>query len=231
MFIDQHRVIDHLLQKESWPLALEPELICSTDEDKQKRARAILNVFVDKPVVNLSLLDFTLDGSQLADLANTMGASKAVSSADLDLEGEFDIILMYDVLDHLEDPAAKLQTARAMLSSNGLIYVRNHPWCSRHGAHLHSINKAFAHLLLDQSELSKYTLPKQRVLYPKATYHRWFKQADLEIVKELGIKQDIEPFFREEPVASKLCQLYQSDQFPEFQLIQTYCDYILKAKG
>ena len=227
MFIDQNRAIQRMLQGTDWPLALEPELICITDEDKLKRDRAILSTFLDRPTG--SLLDYTLDGDHFAKEAIKTGLSATATSDLKSMSGTFDIILMYDVLDHIENPVEQLQQAKLLLSPNGVIVIRNHPWCSRHGAHLHSVNKAFAHLLLNESDFQ--TSTKQKIFYPRSTYHRWFNQSDLEIAKERTIKQEVEPFFKTEPLSSKLCQIYNTDQFPAYQLSQVYCDYTLKQKG
>ena len=61
-------------------------------------------------------------------------------------EGPFDIVLMYDVLDHLKGfeegmdctaisnrMSEVLSQVKLLTHENSKIYLRCHPWCSRHG--------------------------------------------------------------------------------------------------
>lgn len=64
--------------------------------------------------------------------------------ADTALEGGFDLICMFDVLEHLRDPAAALRRAHALLRPGGLLVVetgdRASPWARLLGRFWHFID-------------------------------------------------------------------------------------------
>jgi 2-polyprenyl-3-methyl-5-hydroxy-6-metoxy-1,4-benzoquinol methylase len=158
-------------------------------------------------------------------------------------EGPYDIILIYDVLDHAkgESMTQVLEKAKSVLSDEGNIYLRCHPWASRHGGHAYrKINKAFVHLVLSEEELKEMELELEfnnKVLYPLATYLKAIEDAGLAKVNEEEIDfQDVEPFFSENAVVKeRLLKLYGIREWgdsgrPAFQMSQCFVDYVLKKQ-
>lgn len=114
----------------------------------------------------------------------------------------YDFILLYDVLDHLEgeDPVAFLTWAGGLLSHGGKMFIRTHPWTSRHGGHLYEIglNKAFLHLALTPDELARlgHTPPPMlRLARPQASYESLFKDAGLKVLEKKVHGEAVDEFF------------------------------------
>jgi hypothetical protein len=156
----------------------------------------------------------------------------------------YDIILMYDVLDHanVQNASELLRTLANVKSPGGKIYVRCHPWCSRHGGHLYyQINKAFVHVVFNEAELKHMGYNPQfvrEILHPRAVYTQWFKAAGLEVVGFQPIDDMVEPFFEENPlVASRIKShwigksieevLKTGKGFPRFQIGMSFLDFVL----
>ncbi len=71
------------------------------------------------------------------------------------LSRPYDLIILYDVIDHM-DITRLVETfsrIRKMLDPNGHIFLRCHPFSSRHGRHL-MYNKSHVHLVLNNGELT-----------------------------------------------------------------------------
>jgi 2-polyprenyl-3-methyl-5-hydroxy-6-metoxy-1,4-benzoquinol methylase len=255
-----------LLNTKQWPNAVNPNLICdrANEEDKVNRAEGILEVLVERDVVNKKFLDFGCGEGHVAQCAIRRKAVLSVgydikafdnwkANADPKLKfttdlseveknGPFDIILVYDVLDHIESgkQIEILQKLRNFLNPTGEIYVRFHPWCSRHATHAyHAINKAYVHLVFSAEELSQLGLtnePNAKVVMPVATYRNWIEQSGLKIKHESVMREKIEPFFFEQPEIKQRIvshwkgledKLGRSKGFPSFQIEQQFLDFIL----
>ena len=125
----------------------------------------------------------------------------------------FDLIVLFDVVDHIKGISAQdfMSWVSSLLSENGQIFMRCHPWISRHGGHVHEEmsnlsvpiswrNKAFIHL----TNLLSIPIAENgvagddehiRVTRPLATYKKLIKQAGLKIKSENILSQPVEPFF------------------------------------
>ena len=156
-------------------------------------------------------------------------------------EGPYDIILIYDVLDHAkgESMSEILDRAKSVLSDDGRIYLRCHPWCGRHGGHVYrKINKAFAHLVLTEDELKEMGVeiePNQKVLFPLVTYSRVIEEAGLVKIQEHEVEsQSVEPFFSENAyIKERILKTFGIKNWgeqgkPAFQMSQCFIDYVLK---
>jgi 2-polyprenyl-3-methyl-5-hydroxy-6-metoxy-1,4-benzoquinol methylase len=122
-------------------------------------------------------------------------------------QAPYDIIIAYDVLDHAVrlEPVELLKRCRAMLSDDGKVFVRFHPWTSRTGGHLYDQkNKAYAHLAITAAEYSNMmlTLPTElgsryniKVNRPRATYEGWIKDAGLQILETKAKSTKVEDYF------------------------------------
>lgn len=209
-----------LLESNDWPIAVEPECICRTEDDEKIRAHGIINNWIIETLNDLKFLDFGCGSGLTIPEAEKRGARLALGF-DIDLtkrkidqskitddflkiqsQGPFDVILLDDTLDHLQHtgPIEILLQLKNISANTGKIYIRNHPWSARHGGHVYSQkNKAFLHLVLNEEELWKiggWRMDSNlRVVTPIETYRHWFDQAGFEITKEFALKQQVPKFF------------------------------------
>jgi hypothetical protein len=149
----------------------------------------------------------------------------------------YDIILIHDVLDHIEEisPVQALNMAASVLSAEGRIYLRTHPWCSRHGSHLYmKKNTAFLHLLMDEIELMRcYGLEIEhniKVFNPIETYNNWIKEANLEIKSEFVIRNAVENVFTKPSIIKeRLNKHWNQPETIENQMEINFIEYILES--
>lgn len=248
-----------LLHSDIWPQAIPSELICDTtsEEDKINRANGILNIIIQQSLKDKKFLDFGCGEGHI--VKESIGQNTTLSvgydinqQGTLEWEGvddkfllttnfdrvmdkgPFDIILLYDVLDHCENPVETLKQIKTVCKKDTTIYVRCHPWCSRHGGHLYNqINKAWVHLIFTKDELEKmgYKVEKiNKTLFPIATYTNYFKISEFSVVGEPDIQRtNIEDFFKQnELVVKRLATIFGKPKFPEFQMSQDFLDFVIK---
>lgn len=248
--------IDELLKHAVWPQAVQFSEIVQTEQDKQERAEIIANNLLEVTVKDKKFLDFgggeghvaqhvckqqpalsvsydiQIPDNQIIPWETTQ--DKLLLTSDLNKvkeNGPYDVVMLHDVLDHSEDPVAVLNTIREVLAPTGRVYVRNHPWCSRHGAHLyHSLNKAFAHLFMTDEEilaLDKNFSVKQKVLFPMKTYDKWFNEAKFKARPNNSERDVVEKFFHSQKnVGEYLFKLWGNIR-PYDYMEQTFIDYVL----
>jgi 2-polyprenyl-3-methyl-5-hydroxy-6-metoxy-1,4-benzoquinol methylase len=110
-----------------------------------------------------------------------------------DITGQFDTILVFDALDHLQDESEIVEAMRTIkeVSHPGTtIHIRCHPWTSRHATHAYySFNKAYAHIFLD--DLGVHTV---KMTTPIKFYEDMF--SEFKVLKVKRHVQAIEPIFR-----------------------------------
>lgn len=215
------KAIREELESDRWPVAVAPEMICTSDEQAQQRAESILNMVVAENVQNRTFLDFGCGAGHVAALAKKMGAkvvgydinlsqcqfTDSIFTSDFETvrkNGRYEIILLHDVLDHIEviDPISALHQIKNLMDTESRVYIRNHPWCSRHGGHIYEqTNKAFAHLVFDDVELTRicgcqptYNIKVSR---PLETYRHWFATVGLEIKSEIAVRREVEQYFKD----------------------------------
>lgn len=256
-----------LLKTKQWPVAVNPNLICdqTSDEDKDNRAEGIIEILIEKNLLNKKFLDVGCGEGHVAQIALK---HKAVISVGHDLKkhpnwdkirddrlvmttdfsevekhGPFDTILIYDVLDHMDGGQLELlEKIRDITNpTEGEIYVRCHPWCSRHATHnYHEVNKAYIHLVFTEDELKQMGLtpePNAKIVHPIGEYKKWFTGAGLKIKHESIMREKIEPFFANNEEIRSRIQEHWSDSpnndfktgktFPSFQLEQQFLDFVL----
>lgn len=114
----------------------------------------------------------------------------------------YDTIVLYDVLDHLEgeDPVKFMTWINSLMAPGGRVFVRTHPWTSKHGGHLYEKghNKAFLHLAMTPDELIQAGIdlpPNLRLTRPMAAYEHIFKNAGLKVTARKGHSEPVDPFF------------------------------------
>jgi len=259
-------LLDSLLKSEQWPDAVFKLQIAdeNSEKDKEERAEGICDILLP-PMTNKKFLDFGCGEGHMAKYVS----KEAIVSVGYDLkknpksqfewedknenllltvdfekvksEGPYDVVIIYDVLDHVEedDMGGVLSKAKSVLSDGGKIYLRCHPWAGRHGGHAYrKINKAFVHLVLTEEELTSLGLeldPNQKVMYPLAAYSKAIEDASLLKDSEPEIDtQEVESFFSEDAlVKSRILKAFAISQWgedgkPSFQMSQCFIDYVLK---
>lgn len=243
-----------LVNSDEWPEAVPPEMIPQSEEAKETRAENILNVVVTEFLDKKRFLDAGCGEGHVAAAAAKRGAAisvgfdikpqwKLAGSDNLIFTPDpevvrksspYDVILLYDVLDHLQgvDPSHFMQQIRNTLAPGGKVYVRTHPWCSRHGGHLYTrLNKAYVHMLFDESEfLRLFGIKPEFVLKmpnPVQMYEKWFRDGGFVIKDQTVISKKIDELFMDVPpvVQNRLagCHVNPSDMGIE------YIDYTLEA--
>jgi len=132
---------------------------------------------------------------------------------DIQQEGPYDIIFLKDVLDHLEPATSEetqlyieqlhikyLKLLKSCLASSGKIYLRIHPWTSRHGGHLfHTQNMAYIHLILSDEEYLEKSVNSgvkvtHQIFNAENYYKKCINKSGLNIFKTTLIKEDLEDF-------------------------------------
>jgi 2-polyprenyl-3-methyl-5-hydroxy-6-metoxy-1,4-benzoquinol methylase len=261
-------VLKTLLESNQWPEAVDPNLICDleSETDKISRAEGMLELIVEKKLKDLAFLDFGCGEGHVAYQAltqepkisvgydikedahwNSFGRNdKLIFTNNISIVKQYapyDVIILYDVIDHVEEnEITDLLTAVAsVLSSQGTVYLRTHPFCSRHATHLyHKINKAFMHLIFTESELQEmnYNTPvSANVVYPIAQYKMYIADAGLQITHNNILREKVESFFIDNPLIKQRIRSHYPNSkdtniaaggFPVFQCEQQFIDYVLK---
>lgn len=243
---------------DKWPEAVNPNLICdpNSETDKVERGRGIIELMIEEDLKGLKFLDIGCGEGHCANLAADYGTEVAVgydiseypswagfekSVMTTDFEqvkenGPYDTIIIFDVIDHIkqEDPVTLLNKAKEVLKDNGKIYMRVHPFTSRHATHLyHDLNKAFVHLVFTEEELKQLVPESQHaeestgVLFPLRTYNEYVAKAGLKAINRRDITEKVEPFFKIPKIAERIIGVTKMGNFPEFQMSMQFIDYVL----
>jgi len=260
-YADEFQILRESLEGMNWPLAVEPSVLAETEEAKETLAESIIQFVVTDYLKDLSFLDFGCGEGRVVTSAMKQKPTKSIGfdiiedkwdrveleencllTTDWNAVAEnapYDIVLLFDVLDHCENetPQEALYKIKNVLALDGKIVVKSHPWCSRHGAHLHKcgLNKAFAHLIFDDVELTRlgYQPPMivLPVTHPLETYHDWFKDVNLGIESEYVTTSKPENFFHKKEIHDRIAKHYKyDDDFNKYLSVETV-DFILKPKS
>lgn len=251
--------IDSLMAIDCWPEAV-PHFLANkepSEEDQINRANAVLDMMLDRQVEDCNFLDFGCGDGWISKQALKRGVAEStgfdIKTSDnwqnikdvnfisnlSDLKKSYyDVVFLYDVLDHCEDPLFVMDTIKTLVKSDGVVYVRCHPWVSKHATHLYKqgINKAYLHLFLTYQEIQELIQQSPNFTRmeknPLAAYHWWFK--DFDIKKERFVREPISDFFFV-PAFKELLSNEQDvplehiDEFMKGLEIQ-FIDYILLPK-
>ena len=252
--------IKTLIDSQDWPAAVPPQLICddNNEQDKFNRAKGIVSVYLDELVENKKVLDFGTGEGHLplaVKLANSSVAvgydiydkfavgndSGLVLTSDWQKvmqNGPYDIITMFDVADHLvnETIVNVLLNLKSVLAPGGKIYVRYHPFISRHGGHLYKkLNKAFVHLVLSSEEIKQIIpdyIPDKftGIVDPVRIYSSLPAMAGLIIQKENIQQHDVEPYFEQSILLQRILENTGYNSFPRDQMKIEFVDHVYVAQ-
>lgn len=247
-----------LARSNLWPDAIDPALISDPTNEKEKllRAEGVIHDFMKIDLTDKTFLEIGCGEGHTTFLSSSMTKTSVGYDAKdqnwdhfekrdnlffttNEIPGTFEVILLNDVLDHTENPLALLELAKK--HSCGEIYVRCHPWTSRHGTHLfRQLNKAYLQLVFTKQELFNLGLFEEKVsvlLDPIETYKEWFAETGLKIVREEKITQDVELFFTQNPVVlrrikekfvdSSNSEIAMGKKFPRDIIQVQFADFVL----
>lgn len=243
----EFEILTRLLNSDDWPVAVDPQLICDPNStaDQLERAEVILDD-VPEDLTGMKVLDFGCGRGFVTQKAIELGIDAIgydiVSDGDLwesdslttDFEqikasAPYDVIILYDVIDHCEDPVDALKKVSEVCKPESRAYVTCHPWCSRHGAHhYNTINKAFIHLVFTDEELAEMGLKTEvlKVTSPVLTYQQFFREAGFKSYKPEIIRESAEKLFHDHPVIRQRIMKHTGrNQFPDFQLSQNFVKF------
>jgi SAM-dependent methyltransferase len=251
--------IEDLMAIDCWPEAV-PQFLVAKDasvEDQINRANAVLDMMLDRQINDLDFLDFGCGDGWIAQQVTKRGV-KSSTGFDIkpslnwnSLQGvnftsdynnlrnnQYDVIMLYDVLDHCHDPVTLMSQIKFLLKPDGVVFVRCHPWVSRHATHLYKqgINKSYLHLFLTYDEIK--ALINQEPTFTRSekdpinAYHWWF--GAFEIKKERFVREPVSDFFHVPSFKELLANEQQipPDQIDEFlkKMEIQFVDYKLQAK-
>lgn len=255
LFPESTQILIDLLESSEWPAAAPQFLICeNTEKDKSERAEGILN-YIGENLDKKKFCDFGCgEGHVIREIgkyASTSIGYDILKDGELNWEttqdnytlttnfeivkekSPYDFILLYDVLDHAKNPLEILEQVKSLCNKDTKVFVRCHTWMSRHGSHLYQqINKAWIHLVFTEEELNLMGLkiPETKKIYlPLATQEDWFKQSGFKVINSDIIKCQVETFFRRPLILNRLPLNQFKGEFPEWQMSQSFNDYILKV--
>jgi len=210
---------------ENWPEAIDSDMIVNDDDvvEQQFRALQIVN-HIREEVTDKKVLDFGCGSGctakEYADLSNLAVGYDVVEhnmwdesdhenlilTTDYDkvvANGPYDLIILFDVIDHIvgEDPSNIMKMVSSLLSDEGTVFIRTHPWTSRTGGHAYkSINKAYLHLILTPNEMAKLGIsiePNLKLSRPMAVYESLFTTYNLKVIDKKAKSSPIESYFND----------------------------------
>lgn len=248
--------IEDLMAIKDWPEVVPNNVIEQiSDKDQKKRAISAIDAIVDRSLEGVNFLDFGCGEGWITQevvrrgAANVVGYDIVANAKWKDLHGpfftndinllkknHFDVIFLYDVLDHCVDPVQVMTQVGNCLKKDGVIYVRCHPWTSRHATHVfkQGLNKSYIHLFLTWDEIKELT--EQEPVFTRAeknpitSYRWWFN--DFKIVKERLREEVVHAFFHNPSFKELLAQeqnLDNVDAFLDSMKLQ-FVDYVLACK-
>lgn len=187
---------------QNWPKSIDTGLLCITEDQINYRAQAIVELLIDDDLTDKKFLDFGCQNDSVViyskrhtsvsvGYGNLMPESKCENTIltnsfeKASEHGPFDVILAFDVIDHIEDPEFAMSQIFNLIKYTGKVYLRTHPWSSRHATH-DSRNLAYIHLF-EQN---------QGIFHNKIqNYETLIEQSGFKIIKVRKTIETIESFF------------------------------------
>lgn len=247
--------VQRLMSIDCWPEAVPNVLtVVPSEKDQKDRASAVLDMMLDRSLERLNFLDYGCGEGWITQEAMKRGASSATgfdivrndrwakvsgplytTNVDQIKHSFYDVVLLYDVLDHCLNPVEVMKTVQTCLTQTGVVYIRCHPWTARHATHLYKrgLNKAYVHLFLNWDETKN--IIRQDPMFtrieknPLDAYRWWFK--DFRIIKEGLVKEPVHEFFHVDSFKELLAKEQQvnAEEFLKNMEIQ-FVDFVLAQK-
>lgn len=191
-----------------WPEAIPESMIVKTPESRTQRAISIISDFIRQPLKGLNFLDYGCGTGDCTYIAKERGATAigydiksdpnwsnlnvhlTSDFKEVQRNGPYDVILLYDLLDHMVSESMNefMTNLRPLMNTKTVLYVRCHPFSSRHGNHLYeTLNKAYAHLFLTPDEVTQLGgIPEivKGVIHPQLVYPAMFNKLGFTIIKQ-----------------------------------------------
>jgi 2-polyprenyl-3-methyl-5-hydroxy-6-metoxy-1,4-benzoquinol methylase len=234
-----------LAKSDLWPNAV-PEKLISDDESQNARAMGVLET-INTSLNKKKFLDFGCGEGHTIKIAEEVFGAKSYGydiknyhwsnekiTDNLEIvlnNGPYDVILLFDVLDHSNCPDSILKTCKKILSEDGKIFIRLHPWFSRSGTHIYKqLNKAYLQLVFNDDELATLGVAQESIkkIESLESYKEWIKNSGLLIDSEKPIKQNIEIFFTHNPAILRRIKSNFDNEFPRTMLETQFIDLTLK---
>lgn len=213
-----------ILKTNLWPEAVPPSMVVKDEAAKRIRAGSILAGFVNQTLKGKKFLDFGCGEGHVTAEAARSGAQSigydptiygewsgfsdgkfTDSLEEVASHGPYDIILLYDVADHVTslEPWVFMKSVANLMSPSTKLYVRYHPITSPHATHTYTtFNKAYAHLLFDENVLVELGANPQTVIRTHPTAD--LAKAGLRIEQMNRVVTPVDPFFHDEFILSLL---------------------------
>lgn len=257
-----------LLESDKWPEAvLEMQIINDdAEEDKMDRAQEIIDFYIEEEIEGKKFLDFGCGEGHTIKYASKYFEKKGIcigydinksnnfewekeenncllttSYNKVEENGPYDLILIYDVIDHCANPYTILKRISSLLSKEGKVYMRCHPWTSRHASHLYKIkNKAFIHLIFNENELEDLGVRLEKNLNKSIEYEyeSLIEKCNFNFIKQPQTEtQKCESFFEKDEIINKRLTNLRIEKdnnekwtFPKEKLSFCFYDFILTKK-
>jgi 2-polyprenyl-3-methyl-5-hydroxy-6-metoxy-1,4-benzoquinol methylase len=239
-----------MIRSGGWPLAVPEGSIVDNEESKIARARYIIDDVIMEPMKGLRFLDYGCGEGHVVDAAGAVEVAVGYDTKEdnwdeksgllttnkenIKLHGPYDIVLLYDVLDHEDSPVELLRELKKHMKPKARMYVRCHPWSSRHATHIYKeANFAYIHLVCTEEELIKlgYSSKKtQKLVQPLKSYKNWFTKAGFSILEETPIIEPPEPFFSlKGMITRRIAENFWTEKqgLPKQQMELQFVDYVL----
>ena len=200
----------------------------TSEVDKMERADQIIKNFFGNVdgLKNVKFLDFGCGEGHVANQVSLAGAELSVgydilppifnssvrllTTTDYNVvtkHAPYDIILLFDVLDHVDNQVEVLSQVKKLCKLNTIFYCRCHPWSSRHGGHVHkSLNKAFAHVIFTEEELKKFdcdAIKGCKIKNPNQEYYKLFRENGFRIASRDVEQTEVERIFKDDQLIRK----------------------------
>lgn len=238
-----------LAKTKNWPIAIDEKI--SVIEHLRK--------FVETISVSLkgkNVLEFGCCDSELAAILKNECGAKKVVSYDLELckfrqntisdqgviytdnfrivqqNSTYDIIVINDVLDHIEKPVYWLKQLNPLMIENSRIFIRFHPFTSRNGTHLaDQMNKAYMHLVFSDDELATFGIANKftrKITDLQVSYERFIEESGFKILNQNIKKTPVEILFStDDRIANRIRRNLQTDKNINDIIEIEYIDYEL----